>query len=260
MSFFDSELFERLRIDRGVTWGRPVRALEQCTSTNDLAIEAVATDAKTGIVFLAREQTRGRGRRGNHWLAPAGECLTFSVLLRYPAGQTNASGLSLATGMAALDVVTSRISNPERVSFKWPNDVYVDDKKLCGVLIESKPDAQDHLGVVIGIGLNWLVSEFPPQLARATSLALQGARAESIESLLVDVLGQLQQRVTQLLKNGVASLASEACEVDYLLGRNIKVEHQTGVGAGIDAHGRLILRDAQGRLHALSAGHVEVSY
>ena len=259
MSFFDSELFEQLRVAHGVTWGRPVRALEQCASTNDLALEAVATDAKTGIVFLAREQTQGRGRRGNRWLAPAGECLTFSVLLRYPPGQTNVSGLSLATGLAALDVVVARVPSPERVSFKWPNDVYVGDKKLCGVLIESKPDGQGHLGVVIGIGLNWLVSEFPPQLTRATSLALQGAPAESLESLLVDVLGQLQLRVTQLLKNGVASLASEACERDYLLGRNIQVENQRGVGAGIDAHGRLILRNEQGRLHAISAGHIEVS-
>lgn len=258
MSFFDADLFEQLRIARKVTWGRPVRALEQCASTNDLALADVATDAKTGIVYLAHEQTQGRGRRGNVWLAPKGQSLTCSVLLRYPPGQTSVSGLSLAAGLAAFDVVAARIPSPGRVSFKWPNDVYVGDKKLGGVLIESKPDRTGHLGVVIGIGLNWLVSEFPPELARATSLALEGAPAESLESLLVDLLGQLQVRGAQLLKNGVASLASEAARHDYLFGRAITVDKHPGVGAGIDSHGRLILRDEHGALTTVSTGHVEL--
>jgi len=259
MSFFDAERFERLRKERGVTWGRPVRVHEHCTSTNDLALAAVLSEAKTGIVFLARKQSQGRGRRGNTWIAPAGECLMFSLLLRYPKDGAHLGGLSLAVGLALHDTVAPLLNSSHRVSIKWPNDLYVDDKKLAGVLVESKPDAQGHWGVVIGVGLNLKTRHFPAELPNATSLALLGADIECLEQLLVDALSYLEARIKQLLTHHVPSIARDVRALDFLNGRSLLVEGEQLQGAGIDDEGQLLVRDAEGQLRTVRAAHIELT-
>ena len=268
MAFFDLELFEQLRRERGVTWGRPVRAHEVCGSTNDLALREVDSPAKTGIVHIAREQTQGRGRRGRSWVAPAGECLMFSVMLRYPATQPGLSCLSLATGLALVDLVeplldaSARGENGKepgpRAQIKWPNDLYVADRKLAGVLVETRRSRDQMTGVVIGIGLNVHVREFPPELSRATSLCLLGVESSSFESLLVDLLGCLERRVLQFLKAGCAGIARDVSRVDYLRDRPFLLDGQSVRGAGIDEGGRLLVTDDRGQLRAIDAGQVEL--
>ncbi len=265
MSFFDPELFERLRIEREVTWGRPVRAHQTCGSTNDLALDAISTDAKTGIVFVAHEQTHGRGRRQNKWTAPPGSCLMMSVLIRTPAplaqSGTGLGGLSLAVGLALCDLVQPRLDRlvpAPSARIKWPNDVYVNDRKLAGILIESRPDRTGHLGVVIGIGLNHRLTSFPGELAQATSLAHLGVADESTESLLVDVLGAIEHRVIEFFTKGVAHLVPQLRSVDYLRDRKVEVEGQQGIGAGFDDQGRLLVRRREGDVWAVSSGHVRM--
>jgi BirA family biotin operon repressor/biotin-[acetyl-CoA-carboxylase] ligase len=259
MTFFDTERFEQLRQERGVTWGRPVRVHAQCTSTNDLALQAISTEAKTGIVFLAKEQTAGRGRRGQRWVAPPGECLMCSVLLRYPRQAPAPHGLSLAVGLALIDVVTSRVDPRHLVRLKWPNDVYVNDAKLAGILIESKPDAQGQLGLVIGMGLNVSTTSFPAELPHATSLSLLGARHETMEQLLVELLEALERHVRHFVKHGVAGLWEEANRLDYLAGKSICIDGKPWVGQGINQRGELIAVDEAGNVMTFASAHVELN-
>jgi BirA family biotin operon repressor/biotin-[acetyl-CoA-carboxylase] ligase len=259
MTFFDSARFEQLRTERQVTWGRPVRAHETCVSTNDLALDAIKSDAKTGIVFLAREQTSGRGRRGSRWSASPGECLMCSVLLRYPPHAPSPHGLSLAVGLAVAGMTLERVPPHRQVRLKWPNDVYVDDRKVAGILIESKVDATGQLGLVIGIGLNVSTSVFPPQLAHATSLKLLGAPEESWESLLVDLLKHLEKQVSQWVTSGLSTLSRQVAALDYLFGKSFLIDGQPAVGRGIDEQGHLLVELQSGERKTYSSAHIELT-
>jgi len=259
MTFFDLARFESLRIERQVTWGRPVRVHNSCASTNDLALDAIKTEAKTGFVFLTREQTHGRGRRGNTWSAAPGECLMCSVLLRYPAHAPAPHGLSLAVGLAVADTTQDRVPARCQVRLKWPNDVYVDDHKLAGILIESKTDASGQLGLVIGIGLNVSTSVFPPELSHATSLKLLGAPEEEMESLLVDLLKHLEKRVSQWVTSGLSTLSRQVAALDYLLGKSFLVDGQPAVGCGIDELGQLLVELPDGQLKSYASAHIELT-
>lgn len=290
--WFDPDVFSAARIQRGVTWGRPLRLLESTHSTNDLALAAIPGEDKTGIVWLAREQTAGRGRRGNAWLAPAGENLTFSVLLRIAGPPKIGGGFSLLAGLAVRALVASRLPAPDqkdavclatddaatqsdgrksnahadrqspalRATVKWPNDVLIDGKKCAGILVESKTNLEGQLGIVVGVGLNVLTQSFPEHLPQATSLLLGGAPASRLafEQLLVDLLGELEQRTRLYLVGGTAALLEELGQHDFLRGRRVKIGEQQGVASGFDSSGRLRLLQDDGSVVFVTTGHVEL--
>jgi len=263
MSWFSQELFERERIERHVTWGRPVRALEKTTSTNDEALSAITGDALTGIVWIAREQTKGRGRRGNSWTARPGDCLMLSTLLRHAGPPERMLGLSLVVGLAVRDAIAElfeREGIEKDPKVKWPNDVLVSGKKLAGVLIETRFDPNGNLGVVIGLGLNLQATAFPEELKNATSLRLLGAdpAALSSEKLLASFLSALEKRVSKFLVGGVGAFVKELNIHDALNEESVRVGDITGVGAGMDEGGRLLLRTPGGQVVPIESGHVEL--
>lgn len=265
------ERFEAYRVARGVTWGRPLRIHDLVTSTNDLALEAAQGDMKTGGVFVAREQSQGRGRRGSSWQSPPGENLTFTVLVRYPGLPHIAQPYSLVVGLAVRAAVASRA--PElaaRFSVKWPNDVYFDDKKLAGVLIESRARARE-VALAVGVGLNVLTTDFGPFSDERTSLALIltsqsasdapsiGPAALAKEELLVDILAELETRTRVFVGAGLAPLRAELRQHDLLSGRALTVDGVRGEGRGIDAEGRLLFApDEGGAVQAIEAAAIEL--
>jgi BirA family biotin operon repressor/biotin-[acetyl-CoA-carboxylase] ligase len=263
VSFFSSEEFETLRAARHVTWGRPVRVLTETTSTNDEALAAVSGSAKTGIVWVTEIQTSGRGRRGNSWTAPPGECLMFSTLLRYVGPAARLRGLSVAAGLAVRDAVSlvlQRQGVHADLKVKWPNDVYANGKKIAGVLVETRPDGAGALGIALGVGLNVKTKEFPEDLPHATSLALLSPEVAGVrfESLLVDVLGALEKRVSVLLARGIVPLLADLQAVDFLLGKRVAIEGRKGIARGVDAGGGLIVEQTNGDMTVVESGHVEV--
>lgn len=149
---------------------QPIRQLtrfESCDSTNRLLLDAADAGISAGAVFVAREQTAGRGRRGRHWIAAPGDSLTFSLLWTFAADPAKLSGLSLVVGLAVVQALSAAAlgtrRSQTRAGLKWPNDILVaradgSFAKAGGVLIESamRPAAAGgkELAVVIGIGLN----------------------------------------------------------------------------------------------------------
>lgn len=159
--------------------GKIINWYKSVGSTNDVAFENSSRDADKTI-YAAEFQTAGRGQKGNRWDSSAGKNLTFSILLKpsfLKAGEQYVLSMVTTLGIASYLKKKAGI-NKECVKIKWPNDIYVCDKKICGMLIENSISG-DAIGVSIaGIGLNINQTEFAPELKNATSLALQTRIAE----------------------------------------------------------------------------------
>ena len=254
---FDAERFRSQSRRSKPKLGRPLFYQAVTGSTNDDALAAARSGAPHGSLFVADEQTRGRGRRGNSWLAAPGENLLFSVLLRPQLELAQVSALTLAIGLALRDAVAPLVA--QETQLKWPNDLYVGGKKLAGVLVESQLQGDRLQAVIVGVGLNVATQQFPEELgARATSLALLGAAQLQREPLLFDLLQAIALRVEAYRAAGVAGILDELNAADALRDRRIRVDALSGVGCGLDAQGCLLIRDDSGHTHAISSGTVEL--
>ena len=208
-------------------------------STNARARELAAAGAPHGTLVTAAEQSAGRGRQGRTWTAPAGRALLCSVLVRDPPAL-----LPLATGVAVAEVV-----GPD-AGLKWPNDLLVSGRKVAGILVEGRPQEG---WAVVGIGLNVAVrhADFPAEL-RETAGTL-GLEPDAIEPTLSALLSRLERWVAA----DAGELVDAVRARDVLLGRPVRWAGGWGVGAGIDAGGRLRVETDAGTV-ALDAGEVHL--
>lgn len=219
--------------------GRPRVHYRRIGSTNARARELAAAGAPHGTLVTAAEQSEGRGRQGRTWTAPAGRALLCSVLIRDPPAL-----LPLAAGVAVAEVVGAG------AQLKWPNDVLADGRKVAGILVEGRPQEG---WAVVGIGLNVAlrIEDLPPEL-RETAGTL-GLAPDAIEPALEAVLARLGHWVMADPVDVVAAVR----ERDALLGRPVRWAGGRGVGAGVDARGRLVVETESG-LVELDAGEVHL--
>ena len=149
--------------------------LDTVDSTNDEARRRIS-DLDNLSVLSALEQTAGRGQRGNRWAARAGENLTFTIVLKYGPGalpSVRAVDQFTISEITALTVVDLLAAHGIEAKIKWPNDIYVGNKKICGILIEHSVREGMLSSSIIGIGLNVNQTEFDPSLPNPTSMLLQ---------------------------------------------------------------------------------------
>jgi BirA family biotin operon repressor/biotin-[acetyl-CoA-carboxylase] ligase len=234
-------------------FGHPRRHLSSTDSTNECARQLVLEGAPNGTVVTAGFQTVGRGRRGRAWSAPAGKALLCSAILA-PL-ELEHSLLPLAVPLAICEAVESL--TPLECRVKWPNDVWIEGRKLAGVLIEAEPPAW----AVIGIGLNVAIEpdEFPPDLRQpATSMG----HGVGVEGALAAVCERLEHWVDAAADRVVA----EFTERDALAGRPVswtgaggRTAEGGGVARGIDERGNLVVVDDDGERLSLGAGEVQLS-
>jgi len=173
--------------------------LEETASTSDVAWAKARAGAPEGLVVAAERQDAGRGRTGNVWHSAEGLGLWFSVLLRPPADPEKMGRLTCAAGVAVADAL--RETAGLEPGLKWPNDVLVADRKIAGILTETKSHFPDPRPVILGIGINVLHREddFPPELAGvATSVRMEEGAADRT-GLLIGVLDRLAAWYRRLL-------------------------------------------------------------
>jgi BirA family transcriptional regulator, biotin operon repressor / biotin---[acetyl-CoA-carboxylase] ligase len=258
---FHPERFAEIAAERRLGFGHPITFRKITGSTNDDALAAARDGAPHGALFVAESQTNGRGRRGNPWLGTPGQSALFTVLLRPSVAVERASGLALVGGLAvraAVELWLRAAGQNEPALVKWPNDVVIGGRKVCGILAESQVRSSQVVAVVLGIGLNMGPGELPPGLAEtATTLSAWGARNLDAETLVADVLTELEPRVEQFLAGGESTVA-ELRAHDALVGRRVRVGAAEGIAEGINRSGSLLLRDEKGALEVIIAGHVEV--
>lgn len=167
------------------------REVSPSTNSDELVLDP---EAEHGLTVAARCQTAGRGQRGNTWEAEPGKNLSFSIVLRPRHISARCQFvLSMAVAMAVADVVEQALvgTDAPAVSVKWPNDIYVGDKKIAGILIENTLTGMGIDKCIVGIGLNVNQREFLSDAPNPVSLALLAAREFSLETLLEDIVEQL---------------------------------------------------------------------
>ncbi len=245
---------ELLRLDCRVG---PLTVLDVTASTNDDARVLARSGCPHGAVVLADTQTAGRGRGSHRWHSPPGAGLYVSIVWRPKLEPSRLALLALAAGVGVARAVDAELERP-RARIKWPNDVYVDERKVAGILVEAQVNSS-LATVIIGVGLNIFTNEFPEELANvATSLWLAGSRELDRNSVAARLLGSLDGACRCLEGPLGSSLLDELMARDWLLGRSISVGELVGTATGIDRDGRLSLRTDDGRHHAVVAGEVSV--
>ena len=233
----------------------PIHVLEQTTSSNDDARRLANEGAAHGTIVVANTQSAGRGRAGHTWHSPAGENVYLSLLLRPKLDPLVLPRFTLVVGLVVARLVETFC--PAKALVKWPNDVLIAERKIAGVLVEGQLRGGRVGSVVVGIGLNVRGRSFPSELQPiATSLALQGGenleRSGVVAALVAGVLGKLALFGAQ----GLAPFVDALRERDALFERRVQIGDVSGVAQGIDAEGRLRVRDDDGREHALVSGEV----
>jgi BirA family biotin operon repressor/biotin-[acetyl-CoA-carboxylase] ligase len=225
----------------GVPWR--VEVAEEVTSTSDVLRQAAVNGPAGGRVLFAEHQTRGRGRRDNAWLASRGMDLTFSVALRPSAPVALWPRITTLAALAVCRTIEHELPLSPKV--KWPNDIYLADRKVGGVLAETVAD-RDGMALILGIGLNVNTRDFPAELAaQATSLLREITaqvpmldRQRLAEVLLLELHRQIG-RVEEYFSEAVAEVRERSC----LLGRQIRA-----MADGQEIYGRVLDLDSEGHL------------
>ena len=234
--------------DRLTPLSRRVLFFNRTGSTNDVALALAEDPDAEGVVVIADQQTAGRGRQGHVWHSPPGSGLYVSIVLRPPHGKTadvRSTGLlTLAAGVALAEAV-ERLTGL-RADIKWPNDLLVGRRKLAGILAESAPGGY----VVLGYGLNVSAAAFPADLAqRATSLESELGRAVDRPAMCAETIAAIAGRYTDLVEGRFDAILDE-WRRRAPSSRQRRVAWETpsgplsGVTAGIDEHGALLVRVA----------------
>jgi len=242
---------------RGTIFDGHLHHFYKIGSTNTAAMAAAAEGAPEGTVFLGEEQTAGRGRGSNSWQSARSAGIYCSVILRPDLPPSEVLVLSLAAGLAvqaAIQQVDSRVN----VDLKWPNDVLLDGKKLCGILAEMNAEATRVRHIVVGIGINVNQASFPREFV-ATSLRLVTGSEWSRVELGGALLKSLDREYRQLVEDPDAResvLQRFAERSSWTLGKHVRVDENgatiEGVTEGLDSRGFLQVRTGKGLRTILS--------
>jgi len=246
---FDLESARRRLAGRRVEWH------DELDTTMREAARLASAGAPAGTLVGAEMQRMGQGRQGRHWHSPQGEGLYFTTILRLDLPPRRLPVVTLALGVAVVDVV--KMLTGLACDLRWPNDVLVNERKLCGIL------TQLHEGAILaGIGLNVNQSEFPAELSEsATSLRIETGEMHAREPLLAALGTSIDSNVRILATGGaVPILTLFSTNSTYTEGKRVEVELPTGAvrgtTAGLTADGFLRLKLDTGGEAVITAGGV----
>jgi BirA family transcriptional regulator, biotin operon repressor / biotin---[acetyl-CoA-carboxylase] ligase len=243
-------------IGQRVIWYREV------DSTNLQAVKWVQEGVPHGTVVTAMIQTGGKGRRGRVWFSPE-TGLWFSVVFRAPIPVRQAADLTLLTSVAVRRAVIRHTALP--IKIKWPNDLLIHDKKVCGILAEIRADGENLDYAIVGVGMNSNIprDDFPPELSdQATSLLAESGQPVSHVALATDIFAEMDALFTALIHDGrgFESVVEEWRGASATLGRRVRVLSPQGtiegVATDIDATGVLYVRTDSGTTVPIHSGDV----
>ncbi len=248
-----------------ILFSHTYRYYDELASTNTEARLLAAQGAPEGLVVVTECQTAGRGRLGRRWVSPAGKGLLFSVVLRPELTLGDVHMLTLVAGVAAAEALERHVGGP--VALKWPNDLFLEDRKVGGILMEVAGEQDIVEWVVLGIGLNVNTEyrELPVQLRRsATSLKMVTGRDHDRSEVLGDLLVSISGHYLHAVRSGFARALSGFRQRDYLYRRAVTVETRhgpvAGTAAGVDDHGALLVELPQRRIQSFYSGDVTLRH
>ena len=231
-------------------------------STNAQAKRLAEAHAPHGTLVVSDRQDGGKGRRGRSWASPSGVGIWMSLILRPEIAPSSASMLTLAAALAVREGIQEETGLSPLI--KWPNDLVLNGKKICGILTEMSTELMEIQYVITGIGINVNQREFPPEIRdTATSLSLEAGRCFRRSSLIAAILKAFEKDYEAFLKTGDLSLLLEeynACLVNR--GKEVCILDPSGeyraVAEGIDESGSLLVTLPDGTRREIISGEVSV--
>lgn len=239
-----------------VLGNRPLRYFESIGSTNDVAQKWALEGTPAGSVVIADEQRAGRGRMGRGWQTPPQQALAMSVVLRPTIDPNHLQRVTMLGGVAVAEVVRTYVTT----AIKWPNDILIGSRKVCGILAEALWQGETLKAVVLGIGLNIRVNFVgTPLEGIATSLedhATQPISRVKLITQLLDHMDYWSARIHDPL------LVATWREWLITIGQHVHIQTQQGMIDGtaydVDSAGALLVVDAEGHKHRVTVGDVRV--
>lgn len=241
--------------------GRQVYYYDSLSSTTMVAKELAADDCPEGTIVLAEEQTGGRGRLGRDWFSPRGLGIWMSMVLRPAVSPMEVSQLTLVTAVALTGAL--RRETGLDVGIKWPNDLLIGGKKICGILTEMTADMDRVKHVTVSLGLNVNIKDFPLSITElATSLRLEAGKSFPRVAILKTVLQELDRQYLNWLDYGFGPLLGQWRELCISLNCPVTVhtlkESWEGWVEDVNESGALLVRTSGGDLRCLNAGEVSL--
>ncbi len=233
--------------------GRSLIYKESTESTNSDASAGAEAGCVDGTVFCADLQSGGRGRMKRQWFSPPDMNLYFSLVLRPDVSISRASSLPLVAGIALASVI-KRLAPELNPRLKWPNDILINGRKVCGILCEMQAEIDCRVRYIIagaGINVNLPQTALPAELREiATSLKMECGRDLSRTELLAEILNEFEQVYTIWKKGGFSPMRERMEEFDALKGRTIQIQQGndliTGCACGVQDDGALMLETEKG--------------
>ena len=235
----------------GTPFARRIYHFFKIDSTNSVAMRLGESGEPHGTIVLAEEQTAGRGRAGRTWTSEKSAGIYCSILLRPPIPPAHAPLLTLVAGLAARDAAAEDLDTLPDI--RWPNDLLVGGRKVCGILTEMHAEPDRIHYAVIGIGMNVNQSKMPEELSDiATSLRIETGKIHSRLELLIRLLRSVDRYYNQFLADGAAPIVRRFAEVSsYFKGKRVRIttatETFTGTTAGLEPSGVLRVARDDGR-------------
>jgi len=243
------------------SFGKKVVHRQTVDSTNDLAKELAGRGEAEGTVVLSEEQSSGKGRLERKWTSPQGG-IWLSIILRPKVLPSEASRFTLLAAVSAAKAIEKLGIEPE---IKWPNDILIDGKKVCGILLElsAQPDKVDYLVVGFGVNANFKISELPRESrGRATTLADILGKKVNRQDFVAGLLLELEKDYKHLMKDGWKDIKKEWTIRSKMLHEKVELSTLQGVVEGefigVDESGAMRLRLPQGQVKTFAAGDVTV--
>ena len=241
-------------------FGKPVHRFETIDTTMTEATIRAEDGAPEGTLILAEEQTSGRGRLGRTWVSERGAGLYFSLVLRPPPAAARSPVLTLALGLGAARGIAEACG--VQCDIRWPNDVVLNDKKCCGILVESAAESGSVRYAIAGVGINVNQAAMPPDLSDiATSLRIETGCEYLLETVLQAVLKHCERYYEMFLERGPQPIVNAFSRASsYARGKKVVVElggsRIYGTTAGLDPGGVLLLEQEDGSIEPILAGSV----
>jgi len=235
----------------GTPFARRIYHFFKIDSTNSVAMRLGESGEPHGTIVLAEEQTAGRGRAGREWTSEKSAGIYCSILLRPPIPPAHAPLLTLVAGLAARDAAAEDLDTLPDI--RWPNDLLVGGRKVCGILTEMHAEPDRIHYAVIGIGMNVNQSKMPEELSEiATSLRIETGKIHSRLELLIRLLRSVDRYYNQFLADGAEPILRRFAEVSsYFKGKRVRIttatETFTGTTAGLEPSGVLRVARDDGR-------------
>ncbi len=242
--------------------GSTVQYFSTIDSTNQYAKRIAEDGAADGTLVIADEQTAGKGRSGRHWVTPSKEAIAFTLILRPKLSPERISMVTLVMGLAVTAAVNALYDLNAQI--KWPNDAVIRGRKLCGILTEMSAEVEAVHYIVIGVGINANLTQFPEEL-RDTAISLKTELGKDVNraELIAQTLLEFERLYTLFEKNGdLSGLREEYNHLSVNSDRPVRVldprGEYSGTARGINDRGELLVELEDGNVKNVSSGEVSV--